>query len=233
MMKFNEILEEIKRTTTAIEAAEAMDKKLSSEYVNEPDLMTRVAKCKNLEAKMIANSEKKKDLAITRKILKSNARVALYHEVIPVALEVLAKYRGKPYGEKTRDKISKEVYEKTGCRLYIDCRYSSHSLEIYPHNAPGNDYNLSCGTVYAGGQFRPLLVDNKIQPILLDEIVLRYVPTEYVEDIPARVEELKNLYQEAVKARDELKAICDKYNNLAGDLPHIYADHHIYSQMEV
>lgn len=208
MKKFAEILDDIKQTSEAIKAA------------------------KTQENEMLENSERKKNLDLTRKILKNNAKIALFNEVLPVALETLAKYSGKPYGEKTRRKISDEIKEKTGCRFYIESHYGSQSFEIYPVKCCGSDYNISCGTDYTDGCKKPLLINNKIQLVTFEELALYYTSREYVEDVPRRVEELKNIYIEAVAKQKELKYICDCYNLLAvGDIQHIYYDKHIYENM--
>ena len=234
MKKFNEVLEEIKATHEAIRAAEANEKKLIDSYIKLEDIKSRIAKKRDVESEMIENSENIKNLKITMKILKNNARVALFYDVLPVALEILAKYSGKPYGEKTRQKISDEVKEKTNCRFYIDSRYGSHSFEVYPVDGFGNDYNISCGTEYTNGNKKPLLIDNKIQLVTFDEIGLYYIAREYVEDIPQRVEELKAIYKEAVAKQKELEEICSRYNSLAvGDLDRIYCNKRIYEKMSV
>lgn len=234
MKKYVEILAEIKKANEALHAAEVNERRLVDSFVSLDDIKARIAKKKSIESEMLENSENIKDLKIARKILKSNARVALFHEVLPVALEILAKYRGKPYGEKTRQKISDEVFARTNCSFYIGSRYGSHSFEVYPRDVFGNDYNISCGTEYTNGNKKPLLVDNKIQLVTFDEIELYYISREYVENVPQRVEELKAIYEEAVAKQKELEAICSRYNTLAvGDLVHIYHDQRIYEKMEI
>lgn len=234
MKKHIEILEEIKRTGEAIRAAEAKETELVESYMQVCDLRERHQARKAIENEMNENSQRKKDLEITRKILKNNAKVALFNDVLPVALEILKKYSGKPYGEKTRDKIAEEVKAATNCRFYISSRYGSHSFEVYPVDAFGNDYNISCGTEYTDGNKKPLLLDNKIQLVTFDEIALYYISREYVEDIPEHIKELKTLYREAVAKQKELETVCNKYNALAvGDIQHIYKDKNIYENMQI
>lgn len=234
MKKFVEILEEIKQANKALQAAEANEKQLVDSFVKLEDIKNRIAKKKAVENEMNENSENIKNLKITIKILKNNARVALFYDVLPVALEILAKYSRKPYGEKTRQKISDEVKEKTNCRFYIGSRYGSHSFEVYPADGFGNDYNISCGTEYTNGNKKPLLIDNKIQLVTFDEIGLYYISREYVENVPQRVDELKAIYKEAVTKQKELEAICSQYNTLAvGNLAHIYHDKRIFENMEI
>ena len=231
MKEFIDILEEIKQTCGAIKAAEARENELVESYMKICDLRERHESKKAAEKDMIKASAEKKDLQITIKILENNAKIALFNEVLPAALEILKKYSGKPYGEKTRQKISDEVKAATNCRFYIDSRYGADYFEVYPVD---NGYNITCGTDYTDGSKKPLLIDNKIQLVSFEEIALYYISRAYVEDIPHRVEELKQLYKEAVAKQKELETICSCFNTLAvGDIPHIYKDKNIYENMRV
>ena len=198
MKKFIEILEEIKQTSEAIRAVEARENELTESYVKIGDLRERHEARKAVENDMVKVSEEKKDLKITRKILKSNASIALFNEVLPVALEILKKYAGKPYGDKTREKISDEVKAAPNCRFYIGSRWNSYSFNLYPVDGFGNDYDITCGTEYTDGSRKPLLVDNKIQLVTFEEIELYYISREYVENIPERIEAIKAAHVEAV-----------------------------------
>ena len=232
MEKFVNILTEINKTREAIKTAKAKEDELVAHYMSMSDLKERCEAKKATENDMIKISEKKQDLQITLKILQNNAKIALFNEVMPVALEVLSKYNGKPYGTKTKQKISDEIKEKTNCRFYISSRYDSDSFDIYPSNE-SSEYNISCGTAYINGSQKQVLIDNKIQPIKFEELKLYYIDSEYVTDIPQRVETLKSLYKEAVAKQEELKAICDSFNKLAVGIDHIYYDKRLYKNIEL
>ena len=234
MKKFIEILDDIKQTNEAIKAAEARENELVESYMTVCDLRERHEARKAVENEMLENSERKKDLVLTRKILTNNAKIALFNEVLPVALEILKKYSGKPYGEKTREKIAEEIKAATNCRFYINSRYDLRSFEVYPVDVSGNDYNISCGTKYINGSKKPLLINNKIQLVTFDELELYYISNVYVEDIPHRIEELKLLYKEAVTKQKELETICNCFNTLAvGGIPYIYSNKTLYSEMQI
>lgn len=66
---------------------------------------------------------------IERRILKANARAALLAEAMPVILKAFEKYDGKPYGEKTREKIRDEV-KRSGYGFYIT-GYDNCKIVIY------------------------------------------------------------------------------------------------------
>lgn len=234
MEKFIEILDDIKQTNEAIKAAEARENELVESYMTVCDLRERHEARKAVENEMLENSEHKKDLVLTRKILTNNAKIALFNEVLPVALEILKKYSGKPYGEKTREKIAEETKAATNCRFYINSRYDSHYFDVYPVGVFGNDYNISCGTKYANGDKKPLLINNKIQLVTFDEIELYYISCVYVENISHRIKELKQLYKEAITKQKELDEICKIFNDRAvGDIPRIYSNKTLYAEMQV
>ena len=232
MEKFANILAEIDKTREAIKTAKAKEDELVDHYMIMSDLKERCEAKKATENDMIKISEKKQDLQIALKILQNNAKIALFNEVMPVALEVLSKYNGKPYGTKTKQKISDEVKEKTNCRFYISSRYDSDSFDIYPSDA-SNEYNINCGTDYTTGSKKQILIDNKIQPVKFEEVQPYYISREYITDIPQRVETLKSLYKEAVAKQEELKAICDNFNKLAVGINHIYYDERLYKNIEL
>ena len=231
MEKFVNILAEIDKTREVIRIAESEENKLIKSYTSLGDLKEKCEAIKATENDMIKVGKRKQDLKITLKLLQNNAKIALFNEVMPVALEVLSKYNGKPYGVKTKQKISDEVKEATGCRFYISSRYGSDEFDIYPNE--GNEYGITCGTTYTDGKQKQILIDNKIQLVKFEEIELYYIDKEYVTDIPQRVETLKSLYKDAVKKQEELKAACDKFNKLAVGINHIYYDKHLYKKMEI
>ena len=198
MEKFTNILSEIDKTREAIKTVEAKEHKLIESYTNISDLKERREAIKAVENDMVKASEENQDLKITLKLLQHNAQIALFNEVMPVALKILSKYNGKPYGTKTRQKISDEVKEATNCRFYISSRYGFDSFYIYPSEV-GNEYNITCGTVYINGSQKQILIDNKIQPIKFEEVQLYYIDKEYVTDIPQRIEALKVAYKDAIK----------------------------------
>ena len=105
MKKFNEIIKEVNQTRQNIKEVEKKSKEIRNTYSSITDIKKRHEKMKTVENDIVKLEEKKKDLQITIKILNSNAKIALFNEVMPQVLEVLAKYKNKPYGPKTEQKI--------------------------------------------------------------------------------------------------------------------------------
>lgn len=228
MEKFVNILAEINKTREAIKTATIKENELIDHYMSTSNFKERCEAKKATNNDIIKTTERKQDLQIALKILQNNAKIALFNEVMPVALEVLSKYNGKPYGTKTKQKISDEIKEKTNCRFYISSRYGLDSFDIYPSDA-SNEYSINCGTENQ----KQILIDNKIQPVKFEEVQLYYIDKEYVTDIPQRIETLKSLYKDAVAKQEELKVICDNFNKLAVGINHLYYDKHIYKNMEI
>lgn len=161
---------------------------------------------------------------LTIQFLINNANYALYHEVMPVALEILKKYKNKPYGEKTRQKISDEVAALTGCRFYIHCRYGiNYEYDIYPTDCVGNTHSLMVYAGYIDGQCKPLMIDNKIQVIEMEDLRVSSI-SEYIENISEVIDQIYAIHAEALAKQKELDEICSKYNSLVvGNISHLNA----------
>lgn len=234
MKKFADILKEVNKKYQNIQEVEEKAKDLQNTYLNIMDIKERHEKRKNVENELIRLEEKKKDLQIAIKILNSNAKIALYNETMPIVLEVLAKYKNKPYGPKTEEKIKDEIKEKTNCSFYISERYSSQEYHIIPLEFSGNTYNIECGAKYIDGKQKKLLEENKIQALEFSDITLYYTSKEYIDNIPKRIKELKRLYKKAYEKQQELSTLCSEYNSLAvGNIKSIYKDKHIFPNMEI
>lgn len=234
MKKFADIIKEVNQTQQKIKEVEEKTNDIRNTYLNIMDKKERREKMKTVENDIVKLEEKKKDLQITIKILNSNAKIALYNETIPVVLEVLAKYKNKPYGPKTEQKIKDEIKEKTKCGFYISVRYSSQEYHVFPLDFNGNTYDIVCGTKYIDGKQKKLLDDNKIQVPELKDLTIYYSSKEYIDNIPKRIKDLKRLYKKAYEKQKELEKICSEYNSLTvGNIKNIYKDKHIYPNMEI
>lgn len=234
MKKFNAIIREVKQTQQKINELEEKTKQLQNTYLNIMDIKERHEKRKTVENELVRLEEKKKDLQITIKILNSNAKIALYNEALPIVLEVLAKYKNKPHGPKTEQKIRDEIKEKTNCSFYISGRYNSQEYHIIPLEYSCNTYNIECGPQYIDGKQKKLLDENKIQVPEFDDLTLYYSSKEYIDNIPKRIKDLKRLCKKAYEKQQELAALCSEYNNLAvGNIKNIYKDKNIYPNMEI
>ena len=234
MKKFADIIKEVNQTQKKIKEVEEKSKEIRNTYSNIMDIKKRHEKMKTVENDIAKLEEKKIDLQITIKILNSNAKIALFNETMPVILEVLAKYKNKPYGPRTEEKIKDEIKEKTKCGFYISKRYSSQEYHISPLKFNGNTYDIECGTKFIDGKQKNLLEDNKIQVPELNDLTIYYSSKEYIDNIPKRIKDLKRLYKKAYEKQQEFAALCNEYNNLCvGSIKKIYKDKYIFPNMEI
>ena len=234
MKKFNAIIKEVNQTQQKIKEVEEKSKEIRNTNSNIMDIKKRREKMKTVENELLRLEEKKEDLQITIKILNSNAKIALYNEVMPQVLKVLEKYKNKPYGPKTEQKIKDEIKEKTKCGFYISVRYSLQEYHVFPLEFHGNTYDIECGTKFIDGKQKNLLEDNKIQVPELKDLTIYYSSKEYIDNIPKRIKELKKLHKKAYEKQKELEKICSEYNSLTvGNIKNIYKDKNIYPNMDI
>lgn len=234
MKKFNNILKEIDENHNSIKSIEEKTKELQRIHLDIIDRKERHEQRKKAENELVRLEEKKEDLQIAIKILQNNAKLALFNDVMPVALEVLAKHKGKPYGPKTKEKIRDEIIEKKNCAFYISSSYGTQVYMISPMGFSGNTYTIECGSKCIDGKQKKLLDGNKIQALELSDITVYYTSVEYIDDIPKRIEELKRLYGNAYEKQQELDCICRQFNKLAvGNMKHLYKDMRLFPKIEI
>lgn len=234
MKKFNAIQKDVEKAYQTIKENKENIDKLIDTYSSIKDIEEKVKQRKAVENEMCKLNEQIKDLTISIKILNSNAKIALFNEVMPQVLEILAKYKNKPYGPRTEEKIKDEIKEKTNCGFYISVRYSSQEYHVFPLEFSCNTYNIVCGTKYIDGKQKNLLDDNKIQVPELNDLTIYYSSKEYIDNIPKRIKELKRLYKKAYEKQQELEKICIEYNSLTvGNIKNIYKDKNIYPNMDI
>ena len=206
---------------------EQKEKELTDKIYNAPDFLTRKEIRSELSGEITKACEKVQDLKITIKLLNNNSKIALFNEVIPVVIETLENYKNKPYGEKTRETISNIIRTQTGCRCYISSRYTNSEINIYPAEY-GKE--ITAGTKDGIN----ILVDNKIQPVKVEDMRLYYINNNYFDNIPATIKAMRKKYIKAVEAQKELETICNEFNFYAVDgIERIYKDKHIYDSWRV
>lgn len=153
--------------------------------------------------------DEKINFNLSLKIAKNNARVALYNDVIDNVVAVFNKYAGKPYGEKTKEKIKEEIKSLTGCAAYITNTYRPY-ISVVRLNEQGYsiDYNLE---IYPKKYDMPFLDNNKICKFSVDDL---YISNgNYIDDINMEVKKIRELHAEIKKKEEELRKLCSEYNS--------------------
>lgn len=167
--------------------------------------------------------EEIRDTELRIKIMENNAKIALFHEVMPVILDILKKYENKAHGEKTAKKIRDEIFEKTDCRCYI----SNASFKIYSR------YDIECGLKYINGKKNSLLPNNKVYVPTMEELELYWTGDTYIEDIEYHIVKLKRLHMEIYNMKNELNNLMSKYNDLTvSGIRHLYDGKSVYNYIE-
>lgn len=159
--------------------------------------------------------EEQRLLTIENKILHDNARYALYELVLPVILEVLKKYNGKPYGDKTREKINAEIEPRTNCRVYFEY----DQFTIYPdHKIFGyifGVYDFNIYTVFDKEKRERvrLLQNNKIQALTPEDFYLSCKP-EYVTNVKSRAKKILKEFIALKEKHRKFEEECSTFNKL-------------------
>lgn len=218
MKTYKEIMEEIKANAKKVKSLEAEAEQIQQDIKallkqmtpeNKEDIFKQYDP---LKAKQTALKDRINHLHIVHKILNSNALISMKVESLPFILEIFAKYNGKPYGDKTKEKISNAIFEKTGFECYVKLNYGSGVYVIYN---PERYYDsVEIYPKYNDGVKERLLVGNRIRALRLSDFDLEVWEKEYIEDIPGRINELKELYFAAYDAQQTLNNICSKFNGL-------------------
>lgn len=160
-------------------------------------------------------------LNIEIKIDRDNLRRMIYAEALPIALDILRKYNGKPYGEKTKEKISAEMKARCSCALYLHRGYSA-DIHIQPLREDGythyffryDDFDIYTRYSKDGGKATAIDANNRINGRLTPEDVYLSHCAEIVPDPHARAAEIISEFAELRRKQDEFKREITRFNNL-------------------
>lgn len=156
------------------------------------------------------------ELATAKKIgliLKNNYNHRLAADVLPALVEVLKKYNGKKYGEKTQEKMRDEFEAMTGCGLYLErfpfsqeCNHAK-IYEMRDGYKRGEEIEFYTANAYIIND------DNIIQSQPADAFKV-YDYSEYIENPAERVAELAEKKKELDDMRNAFNKAVDAYNAL-------------------
>ena len=150
---------------------------------------------------------------IENKILKDNARRMLFAEVIEKILDIWNSYKGKPYGDKTKEKIRNQIKEATGCWAYFHGNELSLSVAHDVDNALSMYFGYRDGDIYTRGGF--IDDNNKIREVIVEDVTLNYCH-EY-EPNPHELAE--RIYEQKKVLEAELVAYQQKLSDFNKMLP--------------
>lgn len=156
--------------------------------------------------KIIKLSEEIPLLQIQVAILKENAKAAIVAEYLPKIAEILKKYNGKRYGEKTREKVREEA-RNNGFSFYFD---SDNTICLFPLTNGyryGSDYDCKVRTHYD-------------TPYITAENVLQFDKVEsrtayrYTENPAKKAKEIIKAFEKMQKAAEAAEALQSEYNSI-------------------
>lgn len=187
---------------------------------------------KRHKATLAELDEKSVNLSIARQMAVANAKIAIFKQVLPVVLDTIGKYAGKPFGDKTREKFAEEVKAITGCYVYFDRKSWGDNIELSPVCNP-YDYKVICGPVTGTKEDENHLFDgNRLKaPVGVERFKLWGDRSEPYEDIPGSIAKMRELYELAIEKQKEFDAVCNQFNALAcGNIERLKAGPTIYER---
>ena len=159
-------------------------------------------------------------LEIELKIRHDNTRRMIYDATLPAILDIMKKWNGKPYGEKTKQRISDEMKARFNCALYLSNKYGG-KIDLVPLNGEGyTNYNFKYDDfdIYTrynkDGQQPHILNDNRINgEITAEDLQLNNCPA-IVDDPRDRAAEILLEFAELKRKQEHLEREITKFNNL-------------------
>lgn len=152
-------------------------------------------------------------------ILNNNKTIFAINSAVPVIIDEFTKYAGRPYGEKTRQKISDAIKTRCGVRAYIDTScYGKTAIDIY------SDIIGYCPDARIYSTFDTenntrttfLTDDNKINAAAFENMqITAYNASNYVVNIDAYLTERAARRERIDAAKKELERAAADYNAFA------------------
>lgn len=156
------------------------------------------------------------ELATAKKIgaiLRNNYNFRLAADVLPALVEILKRYNGKKYGEKTKEKMGEEFKAMTGCGLWLE-RYVFSQESNHAHIYEMRDgYRHGEEIEFYTNSNNIISEDNVIQAQPADAFKV-YDFGEYIEAPAERVSQLAEKKKELDEMRAAFNKEVDAYNAL-------------------
>lgn len=171
-------------------------------------------------------------LKIKLEIMQNNKRVLFNQEITPTILEILSKYNGKKYGEKTAEKIRNEIKERVNCSVYFGGY--SHKTDLHiTELIDGYTSPASAEIILNSNYETPFIDENNVVNGTLSLNDLRIAnTTEFITDIDNYAEKLTTAKKEIIEMHDKLNALISDYNSLLfGNFEHVKTLNNIYADL--
>lgn len=218
MKHYNEIVLELQSISDEIEKSEEEEVRLYEKWATIKEPIKQKECYQSLAEKINESYQRTIDLKIAKNILQKNANIALYFDVLPVALEFLRKHVGEHFMSLEKE-LNKHVFKETGADAIINLdnfgtihiRYSAYG----DHPVCSEVKCVPKPNVICENQKRLLDYFGRINSLSFDDFCVFGFENAYTENVPEAVEELKRLRALASKKQDELVKVCKEYNAIA------------------
>lgn len=171
------------------------------------------------------NCEQIEFFRLVDKILTDNARQSAIEYLVPIFAEIISKFKGKQYGEKTKAKISEQMKQKTGFDVWLTETIYSTEITFYDtetHFFWHTNTKLELTPRYKDGIIAQILSGNTIQEFDAKEWYLSYC-ADYVDDVIERAYAIKWARQTAKHAYEQAEQAFSALNALVpSSIDHLY-----------
>lgn len=219
MKKYAEILKDISAARAGMIDTAKTEKDLTRNAMltarksgTDAELDAALTAYKAAEEKYAAECKHNEDMQMAVEVLRDNAAQAFFAENIGAICAIWNKYTNKPCGEKTSDKIRKELFAALGVRVWIGNKYGDACITCY-FDAPAPFRSLEFCAIRTNGETTPALVGNKIQPLNPDMFCV-YNCGAYVDDVAAHVQIIREAHEKALEAEAAFADAVSAYNRL-------------------
>lgn len=182
-------------------------------FKSEPD-KEKQAHNKKIDELMNLENDAKRLAKIKRLYIINNLKYTHMAESMPVIIDVLKKYDGKQYGEKTAEKIAQEIEEKTGGKYARVSSHFNYCWELSFDDIPGgyDDIKVTMGTPWQEGN-RAEIIDN-LNTIHAPEALEMWNTCKYYENPVKAAKDGIKAWLKICKIQEELKQANKSYQNI-------------------
>lgn len=169
-----------------------------------------------LERAMVKAEQENKRDKLRAEILRENLKAAIFETLKPIIWETLKKYSGKPYGDKTRDKIAEETKAACGFRVYFGEKYGDGEIKAYNADFSSRD-DIA---IYArnvpifSGELKNRLREPSEEEKAAFSVAYERARYTEPEQIDAVIDEIIAAHKAAEEAEKAYNAAVARYNDL-------------------
>ena len=222
LKEYNAYLKKIERVKNEHWKNAELENTLSSRYADAISNAKTLEDRKNTRAQYDAElskiaeiGEKKYMLRLKLEYMENNRKALLYKAILPAIIEILNRYNGKKYGEKTREKMREDFKTMTGCTFYIQNEsYSRDKICFALLDSNGCCYAGDYITIWPKQYEIKILYNNEINGALTAHDFSSYDFKPFIEDVNGQVKKVMKAYKDAEKAREKYAETIHTFNAL-------------------